>query len=86
MLARGVTPDQLKAKTLQNLFDEEPALKKVFEGTFAIVKEDATLSDAKAAMEKVDNCLDVFVTKNGTKNEPVTGYLTNLMISEAAKA
>jgi hypothetical protein len=36
-------------------------------------------------MERIDDCLDVFVTKNGTKNEPVIAWITNGMITERAE-
>jgi hypothetical protein len=57
----------------------------MFEATFETVAEDATLADAKTKMDKLPQCLDIFVTKNGTKNEPIIGWLTNLIIVESAK-
>jgi predicted transcriptional regulator len=72
----------LKDLTLKNLLDEDQDLKRMFEHSFAIVKEDATLADAKIAMEgNVQKCQDVFVTKDGK----VTGWITNNKIQEAAR-
>ena len=56
----------------------------MFKTSFAVVSEDATLADAKAAMESVRDCLDVFVTKSGTKDEPVLGWVTNVLITKCA--
>jgi hypothetical protein len=53
--------------------------------TFAVVKEDATLADAKAAMESIPGCQDVFITKSGTMSDPVLGWITNVMIESESK-
>lgn len=60
------------------LADEE--MKKIFEGTFVIVKRQATLAEAKSAMNARPGCNDVFVTAGGSRNEPVQGWLTNVDI------
>ena len=85
--------EELANWTLQDLMNKDPGLKKLFEESFVIVKEDASLGDAKAAMEASSNrldafvtCLDAFVTKDGMRNEPVIGWITNVMITENAKA
>jgi hypothetical protein len=49
------------------------------------VKEDATLADAKDAMDHAQDCQDVFVTKAGTKDEEVLGWITNNIIQDNAK-
>jgi hypothetical protein len=74
------------ALTFKNLLDEDADLKKMFETGFAIVPNDATLAEAKFAMEAVTDCLDVFVTKRGTRNEPVIGWLTNAIIAKCSAA
>ena len=84
-LLRLFQSSQLKELSLKDLLDDDEELRKLFETSFATVKEDANLADAKIEMDKVQNCLDVFVTRNGTKNEPVIGWLTNLIITENAK-
>lgn len=78
--------DQLEALSLQDLLNEDAELKQMFETSFVTIKEDATLADAKFEMESVRDCLDVFVTNTGTKNEPIIGWLTNIKIAESAKA
>lgn len=80
-----LSTDELDNLTLKQLLDEDLELKEMFETSYVTVSEDATLADAKNAMDKVPNCLDVFVTRDGTKNEPVVGYLTNLRITESAR-
>jgi hypothetical protein len=49
-------------------------------GGWASVKRDATLADAKKAMEAVPNCSDAFVTDSGRPSEPVVGWITNVEI------
>ena len=81
----GLSTDRLKKLSLKDLLDDDKELKKLFETSFVTIKEDANLADAKIEMDKVENCLDVFVTRNGTRNEPVIGWLTNLKVTESAK-
>lgn len=52
----------------------------------ARVARTATLADAKAKMESVPNCQDVFVTETGADTEPVLGWITNVDIAKKAKA
>jgi hypothetical protein len=72
--AGGKSLDEL---TLADLLDD-PKMTEIFAGTFAVVSKEATLADAKAAMRKTPNCLDVFVTDTGRRDEPVLGWLTNI--------
>lgn len=82
----GLSADALKQLCFKaDLLDKDEELRKLFETSFATVREDANLADAKIQMDKRESCLDVFVTKNGTKNEAVIGWLTNLIIVESAK-
>ena len=82
---KGKTPADPEKLTLKNLLDDDPDLKNLVETSFAAVKEDATLADAKDAMDNTPYCQDVFVTKSGTKNEPVLGWITNITIGKNAK-
>ena len=53
--------------------------------TMAFVAIDQTLSDAKAKMEAIPDCQDVFVTDDGDKSKPVRGWLLNVEIAKRAK-
>ncbi len=64
----------------------------VIRGSFALVKSDDTLADAKNAMDKASaalgpagSCYDVFVTEAGKADESVIGWITNDIINENAK-
>ena len=64
----------------------------IFKSSFSLVKESATLADAKAAMDSMTsapgvpgNCYDIFVTATGSATEPVLGWITNDIINENAK-
>jgi hypothetical protein len=53
-------------------------MRSMFETTFVVVSEKATLEEAKAAMRKVRDCRDIFATATGKRDEPVLGWLTNV--------
>ena len=82
-VAQNLTPDQFRALTLQDLLNESD-YRGLLATSFATVKQDATLADAKSAMERLPNCQDVFVTRGGTKEEEVLGWITNAIIAENA--
>jgi len=70
----------------------DPQLGAVVRGSFALVKADATLADAKNEMDKTSaalggagNCYDVFVTETGKADEDVIGWITNDIINDNAK-
>ena len=72
-------------KTLADLL-ADPKMKTVAT-TFAVdaFNADATLADAKAAMDKVDGAQDVFLTSHGKNDEPVLGWITNVIIADKSK-
>lgn len=78
------SPPDLSSLTLADLLTD-PELKELAEGSFATVREDGTLADAKNAISRKPNCQDVFVTKGGTENEEVLGWITNVIIEEYSK-
>ena len=51
----------------------------------AFVARDANLLQAKAVMDAIKECQDVFVTSTGKDSEPVLGLITNNLIFEKAK-
>jgi hypothetical protein len=53
---------------------------------FKTLPQTASLSEAKALMDKNKNCDDVFITMNGEKDTKVIGWVTNVCILEALKA
>ena len=64
----------------------------LFKSSFSLIKESATLADAKAAMDSMTsapgvtgNCYDIFVTATGSASDPVLGWITNDIINENAK-
>lgn len=70
----------------------DPQFGPVLRRSFGLVKSDATLADAKSAMDKAStapgftgNCYDIFVTATGSPSETVIGWITNDIINENAK-
>jgi len=83
------TPEKAKAATIKILLEDTSDIAKEIRkviGTFGFVPETATLAEAKAAMEALDKCQDVFVTKTGKKDEPILGWITNIILQENSRA
>lgn len=75
----GVSPAEF---TLKHLLEEEE-FKEMFENSFVVVSKNTSLSDAKSAMlSKQPYCSDVFITANGSNDEPIIGWLTNIEMAK----
>ncbi len=70
--------EDVKALRLKHLLDE-PDMAQLFAGSFAVIGPNATVSDAQAAMNAIDEAQDVFVTQDGTAESSALGWLTNTM-------
>ncbi len=79
------SPPNLQDLTLADLLADKPELQKQLAGSFAVIKPDVTLAEAKTAMESTPNCQDVFVTDDGTANTSVQGWVTNSIIEQNSK-
>jgi hypothetical protein len=84
LLDKKASKESIDNLTLKNLLDDKDIGIKL-KNSFAVVKEDATLADAKEKMDSVKDALDVIVTKSGDKSEPVIGWITNVIIEENSK-
>jgi hypothetical protein len=73
----GATTSQLNDLTLADLF-AEPGMQEMFETTFAVVAEQATLADVRIEMANSRDIRDVFVTAEGKRDGPIKGWLTNV--------
>jgi hypothetical protein len=69
--------------TLKSLL-EDPKVKDYILNSFLPLAPDATLADAKDLLDKNPQCLDILVTQDGTKNGTVVGWITNVMVLNAA--
>ena len=76
----------LLEKFLEQQAGEKPPLLYGNGEAFAVVKESATLVEAKAAMDALPRCLDVFVTVNGTPDEPLVGWISNIRLNRYLRA
>ena len=63
---------------------EDPRLKDYIVNSFMPLAPDTTLADAKDLLDKNPQCLDILVTQDGTKNGIVVGWITNVMVLNAA--
>ena len=63
---------------------EDPKIKDYIVNSFLPLASDKTLADAKDLMDKNPQCLDILVTQDATKNGIVAGWITNVMVLNAA--
>lgn len=84
-LPPATPPINLSTLTLKDMIENSSEeVKKFARVSFGTVKETDTLADAKREMDRENGRLDVLVTKDGTINSPVVGWITNLIVSENA--
>ncbi len=53
---------------------------------FVVVSEQSTIADAKRKMEETRSCQDIFITKKGTPDEPLTGWVSNVRLAKFLEA
>ena len=53
---------------------------------FVVVSEQSTLAEAKGKMEEKAPCQDIFITRGGTPDEPLTGWLSNVRMAKYLEA
>jgi hypothetical protein len=83
----GEPPEKLDPRTvtLEDFLAFDDVMNYVHDA-LAFVPSTATLGDAQAAMEKDKDCQDILVTKTGTREGEVLGWLTNIDIARHIKA
>jgi len=72
------------ALTLQDLVDDAELNNWVTNIVYAAESE--SVADAKKKMEHKKGCQDLVVTKTGTRDEPMLGWMTNVDIGRLSKA
>ena len=73
------SPKKIEDLTIVDLLND-PELKDKYD----TIAEVSTLADVKEKMEQLP-CKDIFITKNGNKEEPIIGWITNAIIMKNAK-
>jgi len=77
-----LSEDDKKSKTLKDFLIGNLEVQKDLKDSVGYVSENATLLDAKNEMDKLENCKDVFVTKDGKNTGMVIGWISNKDIYE----
>jgi len=72
---------EAKNLTLEGLLNYEE-FKNLIVDAVAFVGKDSTILTTKETMEEIKNCQDVFITENGSRDEEVLGWLTNVDITK----
>lgn len=49
---------------------------------FLVVSEKTSLSEAKIKMEEIPSCQDIFISKEGNPDSPITGWISNIRIAK----
>ncbi|MDQ2721022.1 MAG: hypothetical protein M3Z26_14845 [Bacteroidota bacterium] len=65
--------------------DGSEEVKDVLSHGVEFIQQDATLYEAQQLMIANKNCQDVFLTATGRKEEPVIGWITNVIITDNAR-
>jgi len=69
--------------TLKDMFTTgSPEIQNTMNNSVKFLNVKSNLLDAKAILDQQKGCLDIFITTNGTANEPVLGWITNVTIAE----
>jgi hypothetical protein len=76
------TPPDPRASTLKDLAGSPVNANNLIQKSFVFVSADATLGDAKLKMDALKNCNDAFVTKSGSPDESLLGWVTDNTIAE----
>lgn len=90
VVAAGTSAKDLTFKDLlgSGMTVKDQPIKDVFQKSFGLIAENATLADAKRLMEtvaKTTPCNDVFVTHTGQSSEQIIGWITDNTIEENLK-
>lgn len=73
--------------SLRQFLDNELANNRRYDNDhgYVVVSETATIGEAKAVLEGVQSVQDIFITPLGTNNEPLSGWISNIRLSEYLK-
>lgn len=83
--ARSAPPvANLDSLTVENLLEDDSELKLLAETSFGVIREGATLAEAKDIMDNTPFCQDVFITTSGAKADAVIGWITDKIIRDNA--
>ncbi len=77
-----------KEDTLENFIAEQKSQGFSFGANkgFVIVSEQISIAEAKLKMESVPSCQDIFVTREGSVEEPLTGWISNVRLAKFLEA
>jgi hypothetical protein len=84
-LLKKKTQDSAKNAADYNLSDLVHEYPWLTENSFATIGPTASAADAKSAMGRLKGCADAFVTTDGTTHSPVTRWITNVDLLQAAQ-
>ncbi len=83
ILEEKMNPEDLKNITIRQMYDTcDARIKEKIDQSVDYISEDSFLIRALDILNNNSYCQDIFVTKTGKKNEEVSGWITNIIVSE----
>jgi hypothetical protein len=86
MIYKYLAETRTPRPTLEDFLDEQHQAMRAIVTKIGWIPLQSTLADAKALMDSIPGCQDVFVTQTGVKTEPVLGWITNIEIANKSRA
>ncbi len=73
---------------LKTFIDEESKRQREYgvNKGFIVISEACTIASAKQKIEEIPGCQDIFVTKGGSPDEPLTGWVSNTRLAKSLEA
>lgn len=83
-IAKYIASGGKQVDTLEKFFTIQKKAGFAFglEKGFVVVSEQTTVAAAKGKMEEIPSCQDIFITKEGSPDEPLTGWVSNLRLAK----
>lgn len=81
LISKYITTGGKETDTLENFVAKNKEMITINKG-FVVVDEQSTIDSAKRIMEQNPPCQDIFITKNGSENEPLTGWISNTRLTK----
>ena len=85
---KHIASDESQEETLETFITKQKEKGFVFglNQGFVVVSEQTSLAEAKRKMEDIPSCQDIFITKGGSPDEPLTGWISNVRMAKFLEA
>lgn len=84
-VAENITRPETATMTLEQFLSANPRLAELSKSSFGVIRQAASLAEAKEIMDNNHNIQDVFVTTTGKADAPVLGWITDDTIAKEGR-